>query len=161
MYIEFLHTEVINFLSSYSLFTLSSGDRVTLLYENGLIDAPESSLSNKQMFNNDIIDAYKLSPLIRNKYLENKVKEVTGNEIKIIDHSDSEITGIHCAACRFIVFDKYEDSVFEICPVCGWQSDSLSEDGYSKLNGVDLKTFRNTSLYKDNVSKYMGVYIRD
>ncbi|PIT54998.1 CPCC family cysteine-rich protein [Snodgrassella alvi] len=160
MCIEFFHSEVVNFLNYNSLFTLKLDDRINFLYDKGIIDEESMALSKKQIYNNDILDGYKLSSLIRNKYLENKIKEITGNDIKIIDHPDSEITGVACISCRYIVFKNYEDSIFEICPVCDWQTDKLNEDGYSKLNQSYLKSYIRTSLYKEKVLQYKDVYIR-
>jgi hypothetical protein len=160
MCIEFFHSEVVNFLNYNSLFTLKLDDRINFLYENGIIDEQSMALSKKQIYNNDILDGFKLSLLIRNKYLENKIKEITGNDIKIIDHPDSEITGVACISCRYIVFKNYEDSIFEICPVCDWQTDKLNEDGYSKLNKSYLKSYIKTSLCKEKVLQYKDVYIR-
>ncbi|OCG64061.1 CPCC family cysteine-rich protein [Gilliamella sp. Fer4-1] len=160
MCIEFFHSEVINFLNYHSLFTLKLDDRTNFLYENGILDEQSMALSKKQIYNNDILDSYQLSSLIRNKYLENKIKDITGNDIKIIDHPDSEITGVACISCRYLVFKDYEDSIFEICPVCDWQTDQLNEDGYSKLNQSYLTSYINTSLYKEKVLQYQDVYIR-
>ena len=159
MYIEFLRREVVTFLSSYYLFTLSPDERVIFLSENGLIDDSHSTYNN-QVFNEDILDNYRFSPLIRNEYLESKVKEITGNVIKIIDHPDHGIIGIPCSACRFIVFENHEDSLFEICPVCGWQTDSVDNNGYSKLNKTNLNTYKNSSLYNDRVLQYEKIYVR-
>lgn len=160
MCIEFLHSEVVSFLNYNSLFTLKLDDRINFLYENGIIDEQSMALSKKQIYNKDILDSCKLSSLIRNKYLENKIKEITGNTIKIIDHPDSEITGVACISCRYIVFKNYEDSIFEICPVCDWQTDKLNEDGYSNLNKSYLTSYINTSLYKEKILRYKDVYIR-
>jgi hypothetical protein len=160
MCIEFFHSEVINFLNYHSLFTLKLDDRTNFLYENGILDEQSMALSKKQIYNNDILDSYQLSSLVRNKYLENKIKDITGNDIKIIDHPDSEITGVACISCRYLVFKDYEDSIFEICPVCDWQTDQLNEDGYSKLNQSYLTSYINTSLYKEKVLQYQDVYIR-
>ncbi|OCG34357.1 hypothetical protein A9G29_03385 [Gilliamella sp. Fer2-1] len=160
MCIEFFHSEVINFLNYHSLFALKLDDRTNFLYENGILDEQSMALSKKQIYNNDILDSYQLSSLVRNKYLENKIKDITGNDIKIIDHPDSEITGVACISCRYLVFKDYEDSIFEICPVCDWQTDQLNEDGYSKLNQSYLTSYINTSLYKEKVLQYQDVYIR-
>ncbi|HGA7139477.1 TPA: CPCC family cysteine-rich protein, partial [Salmonella enterica subsp. enterica serovar Java] len=134
MYSEFTRSEVVDFLSYYALFTLVIDDRVNFLHENGIIEEPSMILARKQVYNAELLDSYRISPLVRNKYLENKIKEITGNDIRIIDHPDSEITGVSCISCGYVVFENQEDSIFEICPVCGWQSDELNEDGYSKLN---------------------------
>ncbi|MGK9176022.1 hypothetical protein KXR87_22860 [Yokenella regensburgei] len=157
---EFLRSEVIEFLGYHSLFTLSLDDRTVFLYENGVIDEQSAALAKKQIFNDDLLDNYKISPLVRNKYLEKKIKEITGNDIKIIDHPDSEITGVSCASCGYIVFESQDDSVFEICPVCGWQSDKLSDTGYSKLNGDYLNTYTNTPLHIERVLLYKDIYIK-
>ena len=93
MCIEFLHSEVVNFLNYNSLFTLNLKDRTITLYEDGFIDEESTELSKKQIFNKEILYTYQISPLIKNIYLESKIKEITGNDIKIIDHPDSEITG--------------------------------------------------------------------
>lgn len=157
---EFIRSEVIDFLSYHALFTLALDDRATFLHENGIIEEPSITLARKQIYNAELLDNYQVSPLVRNKYLENKIKEITGNDIRIIDHPDSEITGISCVSCGFVVFENQEDSNFEICPVCGWQSDKLNGEGYSKLNDAYLSCYKNTSLYKENVLKYIDVYIK-
>ncbi|EMM4085243.1 hypothetical protein WAC87_003176 [Shigella flexneri] len=158
---EFTRSEVVDFLSYHALFTLTLDDRVTFLYESGIIEEPSMILARKQGYNAEFLDNYRISPLVRNKYLENKIKEITGNDIRIIDHPDSEITGVSCISCGFVVFENQEDSIFEICPVCGWQSDKLNEDGYSKLNDVYLSCYINTCLHKENLLKYIDVYTRN
>lgn len=161
MCIEFLHSDVVNFLNYNSLFNLNLNDRTDLLYENGIIDTKSTVLSKKQIYNNDILDCYELSALIRNRYLEKQVKRITDNDIRIIDHPDSEITGVACIACEYVVFEDYEDSLFEVCPVCGWQTGQLNEDGYSKLNRSHLNSFINTPIHKEKVLLYQEVYIRN
>lgn len=89
MCIEFLHSEVVNFLNYNSLFNLGLDDRINFLHENGIIDEQSTVLSKKQIYNNDILDSCKLSSLIRNKYLEKKI---------------TEITGVVCISCRYIVW---------------------------------------------------------
>ena len=49
MCIEFLHSEVVNFLNYNSLFTLNLKDRTITLYEDGLIDEESAELSKKQI----------------------------------------------------------------------------------------------------------------
>ena len=45
MCIEFLHSEVVNFLNYNSLFTLNLKDRTITLYEDGLIDEESAAVS--------------------------------------------------------------------------------------------------------------------
>ncbi|MFQ0993316.1 CPCC family cysteine-rich protein [Gilliamella apicola] len=160
MCIEFLHSEVVNFLNYNSLFTLNLEDRTITLYEDGLIDEESTELSKKQIFNKEILYSYQISPLIKNIYLESKIKEITGNDIKIIDHPDSEITGISCISCRYIVYENFDDSIFEICPVCYWQTDTLDEQGYSKLNKAYLSNYKNTSSCKEKIKQFKDIYVR-
>ena len=69
MCIEFLHSEVVNFLNYNFLFTLNLNDRTITLYEDGLIDKESTELSKKQIFNKEILYSYQISPLIRNQIL--------------------------------------------------------------------------------------------
>ncbi|MCG8708690.1 hypothetical protein JHU04_001910 [Brenneria sp. 4F2] len=160
MCIEFLRREVVDFLASYYLFTLSSDERAIFLSENGLIDDDSCDSCNKQIFNEEILDNYRLSPLIRNEHLEEKVKNITGRVIKIINHLDQDIVGVPCEACGFIVFENHEDSLFEVCPVCGWQTNLPDGKGYSKLNKSNLNEYKKSTLYKDRVLQYEKIYVR-
>lgn len=160
MCIEFLRSEVVDFLAYYCLFTLSSAERAVFLSENGFIDDDSCDTRNKQIFNEEILDNYRFSSLIRNEHLEERVRDITGNVIKIINHSDQDIVGVPCEACGFIVYENHEDSLFEVCPVCGWQTDLLDGNGYSKLNKSNLNAYRESSLYKDRVLKYEKIYMR-
>ena len=157
---EFTHSEVVCFLNNYALFTLNLSDRAKLLYENGVIDEQSQIIAKKQGYNAEILESFRISPLFRNKYLESKVKELTGNNIKIIDHNDNEIEGTPCNSCGYVVFENHEDSIFEICPVCGWQSDKLNNDGYSKLNDVYLSNFVNTPLFSERVLNHIDIYMK-
>lgn len=158
MKVEFLYNEVINFLTLHYLFSLSSNERAILLFEGGIIDDESISLSKSQQFNTEIIAIQKISPLIMNSYLEKEVEGITGNKIKIVDRTDDSISGEPCAACNYIVFESADDSFFEICPVCGWQTDVLDVNGYSSLNRSNIKDYRKTDRHKENALMYTDVY---
>lgn len=160
MCIEYLRSEVVSFLAYHDLFSFSLDERMSYLYENGLIDEQSSNISKKQIFNNDVFDGHRASSLFRNKHLENRVKAITGRGVKIIDYLDECITGVSCVSCGFVVFENHEDSIFELCPVCGWQSDSMDTNGYSKLNDSHLTSYRNEFACKNVLSKYEDVYVR-
>ena len=64
MCIEFLHSEVVNFLNYNSLFTLNLKDRTITLYEDGFIDEESTELSKKQIFNKEILYSYQILSLI-------------------------------------------------------------------------------------------------
>ncbi|PIJ46466.1 hypothetical protein BOM24_01475 [Tatumella sp. OPLPL6] len=160
MCIEFLRSEVVEFLASYYLFTLSSDERSVFLSENGFIDDDSCDTCNKQVFNEEILGNYRFSSLMRNEYLEERVRAITGNVIKIINYPDQDIVGVPCEACGFIVYDNHEDSLFEVCPVCGWQTDLLDDNGYSKLNKSNLNAYRESSLCKDRLLQYEKIYVR-
>ena len=160
MCISFLRNEVINFLSYHALFSLSLQARTTYLFENGIINQQSCEHAKQAIFNNDIFDNYKPSPLLKNRYLETKIEQITGNKIKIIDHPDSGISGVACACCQFVVFKNAEDAIFEICPVCNWQTDTLDKNGYSKLNKSYLTDYKNNIVTKELIEQYSDVFIR-
>lgn len=160
MKIEFTYLDVIEFLRLYSLFKEGISEREQTLIELGCIDQQSSYESAKQEYNKLILDNILYSNLIKNSFLEAKVKEITGNDIIIIDHSDESIDGISCIACGYIVFEDKESSFFEICPVCGWQNDGKIADEYSSCNHATLNEYKKESDFKDRVAQGSKIYLK-
>ncbi|WP_143047679.1 CPCC family cysteine-rich protein [Thorsellia anophelis] len=63
-------------------------------------------------------------------------------------------------ACHYIVYESSEESFYEICLVCHWQTDSLSKNGYSNINKVYLKIYKCSDFFKSQVDKYSDMYKR-
>ncbi|CDH24200.1 CPCC family cysteine-rich protein [Xenorhabdus bovienii] len=121
MKIEFLYSEVINFLKTYSLFKENVNERMQTLIDNGEIESGSLVEAEKQKYNDIILNNFHYSKLVKISFLEKEVISITGNDISIIDHDDNLIVGIYCAACGYIIFENKEDSFYEICPVCRWK----------------------------------------
>ncbi|CAI2116733.1 Uncharacterised protein [Serratia entomophila] len=160
MKIEFTYSEVVDFLSSYNMFSLKPNERTRVLFENGVIDSDDVALAKKQEFNLEIKDAYIISPLIINKYLEHEVEVITGNSIEIIDHKDEDIHGLACNACNYVVFESKEDAFFEVCPVCGWQNDGSDPNDHSSANKTVMHEYIKSMEFKKLISEGEGMYKR-
>lgn len=158
MKIEFTHDEVVYFLSSYKTFSLKLNDRARVLFENGIIDSDDAVLAKKQEFNFEIKDAYIISPLIVNKYLEHEIEAITGNAIEIIDHKDEDIHGVTCDACNYVVFENKEDAFFEVCPVCGWQNDGSDPSNYSGANKTIMYEYVKSMEFQRLISEGGAMY---
>ncbi|MDX7988330.1 hypothetical protein FE392_13485 [Xenorhabdus sp. 12] len=159
MKIEFLYSEVISFLKLHSLFTENVDSRIQLLFELGEIEGELPSEAIKQKYNDVILDNFNYSKLLRNCFFEEIIKDITGNEILIIDRDDNLITGVHCSACNYIVFEDNEDAFYEICPVCRWQNDGSLGDNYSSCNHGTMNEYKETEFFKHQLNtgskKYM------
>lgn len=148
MKIEFLHSEVIEFLKMYSLFKGSVDERTQLLIEAGEIEEGLPSEAIKQKYNDVILNNIYYSKLLKNSFFEKIIKDITGNEVSIIDRDDNLISGIHCPACNYIVFENKEDSFYEVCPVCMWQNDGSIGDNYSSCNHSTMNEYKKTDYFK-------------
>lgn len=161
MKIQFTHSDVIEFLRLYSLFKEGVSERLQTLIELGCIDEESSYNGVKEKYNKIILENIFYPNLIKNSFLEAKIKEITGNDIIIIDHQDESIDGVACIACGYIVFEDKEDSFYEICPVCGWQNDGKIADEYSSCNHTTLNEYRKEIDFKNRVALGNEIYIKN
>ncbi|PHM66253.1 CPCC family cysteine-rich protein [Xenorhabdus sp. KJ12.1] len=148
MKIEFLYSELIEFLKMHSLFKGSIDERIQLLIEAGEIEEDLPSEAIKQKYNDVILNNVNYSKLLKNSFFEKIIKDITGNEISIIGRDDYLISGIHCPACNYIVFENKEDSFYEICPVCMWQNDGSVGDDYSSCNHSTMNEYTKKDSFK-------------
>lgn len=152
MKIEFTYNEVINFIRTYSLFKKKTEERTQILIENGILDDNLPFDSMKQKYNHIIYDTILFSKLIKNSFWEKIIKDITDNDISILDHKDESISGVCCDACGYIVFEDKEDWYYEICPVCRWQNDGKIDDEYSGCNHCTLNEFKKTKDFNDRLA---------
>lgn len=110
MKIEFKYDEVIDFIKCHSLLSMSLEERLQTLIESGIIEEENPLEAAKQEYNQEIKDGLVFSLLIKNSFWEATIKEITGNDIRIVDHNDEDITGVNCDACGYIVFEDKEDA---------------------------------------------------
>lgn len=160
MCVEFTHQEVVRFLATYHLFSMTAKERFTSLLACGEIEDDSFSQENAQKYNAIIAQSVKISDLLRNEYLEQAVKVITGNNITIIDHSDATIKGTACQACQYIVFESKEDSFFEICPVCTWQNDGTPNGEISSANHMTINDFKEQGQFKKALPHAKKMYVR-
>ncbi|PHM59305.1 CPCC family cysteine-rich protein [Xenorhabdus sp. KK7.4] len=146
--IEFSYSQVMDFLNVYSLFKEGIDERARILIEAGEIEDKLPSEAIKQKYNLIILNNILYSKLLKNSFLEKTVKEITGNDISIIDRDNSLISGTHCPACNYIVFESKEDSFYEICPVCMWQNDGTIGDNYSSCNHSTINEYTKKDSFK-------------
>lgn len=159
MKIEFKYDEVIDFIKCHSLLSMSLEERLQTLIESGIIEEENPLEAAKQEYNQEIKDGLVFSLLIKNSFWEATIKEITGNDIRIVDHNDEDITGVNCDACGYIVFEDKEDAFYEICPVCGWQNDGTSGAEYSGCNHSTMDDYKATADFENRVSSGGGKYI--
>ncbi|PWD56527.1 CPCC family cysteine-rich protein [Pectobacterium parmentieri] len=160
MKIEFMYSEVMTFIGINSLFNKTIEDRVNFLIECGVIDSESPSESVQQKYNKVIYDETVFSILIKNSFWEEVIKNITGNNIVILDHKDDTINGVCCDACGYIVFEDKEDSFYEICPVCAWQNDGRLGDEYSSCNHGTMDDFKKGKDFNEKLELGSKKYIR-
>ncbi|HEJ0119199.1 TPA: hypothetical protein SLO42_003472, partial [Proteus mirabilis] len=73
--IQTLHSEVITFLKLYSFFNSSVKERIEMLIATGDLDNENAYEAVKQKYNHIILESFNFSKLIKNSYLERRIKE--------------------------------------------------------------------------------------
>lgn len=159
--IQTLHSEVITFLKLYSFFNSSVNERIEMLIATGELDNENAYEAVKQKYNQLILESFNFSKLIKNSYLERRIKEITGNDIIILDHKDESIIGVSCIACNYIVFESKEDAYYEICPVCMWQNDGKKDNEYSGSNHCTLNDYKNTDEFRKKLILGNEKYVKN
>lgn len=160
MKIEFLYSEVIDFLKLHALFKETVDGRVQFLFELSEIEDKQPLEAIKQKYNDIILDNFNYSKLLKNSFFEEIIKDITGNEIIIIDRDDNLIRGVPCSACNYIVFEDKEDAFYEICPVYRWQNDGSSGDDYSSCNHSSMNEYKNTEFFKHQLNIESKNYVK-
>lgn len=159
MKVEFTYREVMDFIRLHALFSKKLEDRVEALVESGVIEDYLPIEAARQCYNKYIYEDLNYSKLIKNSFWEEVIREICGNDIVIIDHLDSEINGVCCDACGFVVFEDKEDSFFEICPVCAWQNDGKKGEQYSSSNHCTMVDYKSKEDFDEKVKRGEKKYV--